>query len=225
MRPRICVSIRASSLKKVSKGLITSRKLGASLAELRLDYLPEDQYAGLEEAVGDAEIGCIATIRPSWDGGAYSGDEMRRLSLFQKALEAPFSHVDVEYRSRILSEVCRLASRRGVGIIISYHDWRRTPGVEELKRMLVRMKGVDADAYKIVTTIRSTFDEAVLLHFLRSINESRLICFGMGGSGITRIISPLLGGFMVYASLDKPLAPGQLSIRKMVRIYRLMGVW
>jgi len=226
LRPRICVSVKADSVSRVSRAIMFSQSLGASLVELRLDHADEKQYDAVLKTVESSRVGCVATIRPSWDGGAYRGSEGERLRLFEKALEAPFRYVDVEQKSRILDEVSRLASKRGVGLILSRHEWAGTPGVEKLSRMLSAMTRRRAEVYKIVTTVRSPVDEASILFFLKNNGRSRVVCFGMGDEGFaTRILAPLLGGFMTYASYDGPMAPGQATLRRMVSIYRRMGVW
>ncbi|MEM2599865.1 MAG: type I 3-dehydroquinate dehydratase [Thermoproteota archaeon] len=226
MRPRICVSVKADSSSRVLRAIRLSERLGASLVELRLDHAGEKQYEAVLKTVESSRVGCVATIRPSWDGGAYRGGEETRLRLFEKALEAPFRYVDVEQKSSIVDKVSRLASEKGVGLILSRHEWAGTPSVETLGRILSRMRRRKADIYKIVTMVRSPVDEASLLFFLSRIRGSRVVCFGMGEEGLTtRILAPLLGGFMTYASYGEALAPGQVNLRRMVSIYRRMDVW
>lgn len=226
MKPRICVSVKTDSVRRVSKAIGFSKKLGVSLVELRLDYAGEKQYDAFLRMVEDSGVHCIATIRPSWDGGAYRGGEKNRLRLFKKALEAPFKYVDVEHRSRILEDVSRLASEKDVGLIVSHHDWSGTPSVKTLSNVFSAMRRRRADIYKIVTMVRNPVDEATLLLFLKKISGTRVVCFGMGEKGFaTRILSPLLGGFMTYASYDDSLAPGQATVRRMITVYRRMGVW
>ncbi|MGQ9595810.1 MAG: type I 3-dehydroquinate dehydratase [Thermoproteota archaeon] len=225
MRPRICVSVKADSVGKVSKAIGSSKRLGANLVELRLDYMDEKDILFLHKMVKSSRIGCIATIRPKWDGGAYVGTEASRLKAFEEALEAPFEYVDIEYRSKLVEGVSHLASKRDVGLMLSYHNWRRTPSIKDLEGLFHRMRSIDADVYKIITTIKSPLDEAIVLAFLSRVKGENIISFGMGNSYLTRLLSPLMGGFMTYASFDKALAPGQLTLREMVNLYRRMGVW
>jgi 3-dehydroquinate dehydratase len=52
------------------------------------------------------------------------------------------------------------------------------------------------------------------------------VSFAMGPSGITsRILSPLLGGYLTYASLGegKESAPGQVTVSELTKIYRMMA--
>jgi 3-dehydroquinate dehydratase type I len=225
LKPRICVSVKADSLERVRRAIACSSRLGASLVELRLDHAEEKDYEGLISIVEKSGIGCVATIRPVWDGGAYRGSEKQRLLLFENFLEAPFKYVDVEHASKIMSSVSRLAGRKGVGVIVSHHDWSGTPGLKALERIFSKMKR-SGEVCKIVTKVNSPVDEATLLFFLSSVRGMGLVCFGMGEKGFaTRILSPLLGGFMTYASFDEALAPGQATLREMVSIYRRMGVW
>lgn len=227
MKPRVCVSVKADSVGKVSRAVRVSQGLGVSLVELRLDYAREEDYPLLLRIVENSRIGCIATIRPSWDGGAYRGGEENRLRLFEKALEAPFKYVDVEHGSRVTEAVSRLASRRGVELILSHHDWRGTPGLKAMEKTLSAMRRRKADVYKMVTSVRNPVDEATILVFLKKVvRGARVVCFGMGEKGFaTRLVSPLLGGFMTYASYGEPLAPGQAELRSMVSIYRRLGLW
>lgn len=226
MKPRICVSVKTDNVRRVSKAIGLSKRLGVSFVELRLDYADEKQYDALLRIVEDSAAGCVATIRPAWEGGAYRGGEKNRLKLFEKALEAPFKYVDIEQKSRILENVSKLASEKGVGLIVSHHDWAGTPSVKTLNKVFSAMRRRRAEVYKIVTMVRNPVDEANLLFFLRNVHGARVVCFGMGEKGFaTRILSPLLGGFMTYASYDDSLAPGQANLRRMITIYRRMGVW
>lgn len=226
MKPRICVSVKADDLERVRRAIVSSQRLGASLVELRLDYAREEDHEKIIEIVEKSKMGIVATIRPFYDGGAYRGSEEERLRLFEKTLEAPFKYVDVEYGSEIGGSVIRLARRKGVGVILSHHDWDKTPELNTLRKMFSGMREKDADLYKIVTTVTSPVEEAVLLFFLKNAKSNKLICFGMGEKGLaTRILSPLLGGFMTYASYNEALAPGQATLREMISIYKRMGVW
>ncbi|MEM3647591.1 MAG: type I 3-dehydroquinate dehydratase [Thermoproteota archaeon] len=227
MKPRICVSVKADDLNRIRRAIASSQRLGASLVELRLDHAREKDYEKIVGIVEKSKIGIVATIRPSYDGGAYKGSEEERLRFFEKALEAPFKYVDVEHESKIVNSVIRLARKKDIGIVLSYHDWNKTPESKTLRKIFSRMRGRGADVCKIVTTVTNPVEEATLLFFLMNNSKgARLICFGMGEKGFaTRILSPLLGGFMTYASYDEALAPGQATLKEMVSIYREMGIW
>lgn len=227
MKPRICVSVKTDDSERVRKAILFSQRLGANLVELRLDYAREEDYENIIRLVEGSKIGCVATVRPVYEGGVYEGDEEKRLQLFKKMLEAPFKYVDIEYGSSIRKNVVKLAKGRGVGVILSYHDWEETPSISRLERLLAEMRRHGADVYKMVTTVNNPVDEATLLSFiLGHAKKMRLVCFGMGDKGIaTRIVSPLLGGFMTYASYDEALAPGQVALKDMISIYRRLGAW
>jgi len=226
LRPRICVSVKADDLEKVRKAIASSQRIGVSLVELRLDYASEEDYERIIGLVEKPGIEFIATIRPFYEGGAYRGSEKNRLRLFEKALKAPFKYVDVEQESRIRDSVIKLARARSVKVILSHHDWKGTPSLGILRGILSKMREKGADVCKIITTINDPVDEATLIFFIKKTRGVRLVCFGMGEGGFaTRILSPLLGGFMTYASYNEPLAPGQATLKRMVSIYREMGIW
>ncbi len=79
---------------------------------------------------------------------------------------------------------------------------------------------------KIATTINHENDAYLLYKLLiEKKKEDKYIIIGMGDKGVsTRVISPLLGGYMTYCSIDnKRSAPGQISCKKMKKIYSFIS--
>ena len=78
---------------------------------------------------------------------------------------------------------------------------------------------------KLVTTARTFEDNFKLLSLYDNNINTKLIAFAMGEHGIlSRLLCILYGGSpFTYASLDNPLAPGQLDIVLMKKIYDRIG--
>jgi 3-dehydroquinate dehydratase-1 len=70
----------------------------------------------------------------------------------------------------------------------------------------------------MATTIKDSFR---LLNLYDKFKDCNLIAFAMGDYGIiSRILSPFYGNSpFTYASLEQSIAPGQLSVIEMRRIY------
>ena len=68
----------------------------------------------------------------------------------------------------------------------------------------------------------SDIAKLVRLMVKKTLNQKRIV-IGMGGKGkITRIIGPLMGNYLTYASTEfGQSAPGQIEIRKLKEIYNL----
>ena len=225
MRPRIAISIAASTPSEASRMLRKASRLGADLAEIRLDYLRKG--GPIEKLVRTDEIPVIATFRSTRNGGARSVDEARRTEALVAAAKAGFSYVDVELETNKLDALVNELHRIGAETIVSYHNFSRTPPDAELRKVFEVCRGSGARLSKLVTTARQLKDNLRLLSFTQeACKKGRIICFGMGRVGLlSRIFSPIFGSAFTFASLDdgRTVAPGQISLSRIRRIYREMG--
>jgi 3-dehydroquinate dehydratase type I len=114
-------------------------------------------------------------------------------------------------------------------MIISYHDFQRTPSWDGLVRRLEACRAYGAHAVKIVTFANSAEDNLRVLQLIpRSRAEGQsIIAFCMGPQGrISRLLAPLLGSLITYASLRRGAesALGQWTVTEMRKIMDLLGV-
>lgn len=196
---------------------------GCRVVELRLDLLGY----GLSEAQRAVEelssrgIRAIATLRDSREGGRYSGPDREKLDTLLSLLDHGAWLIDVEYRFSLLDEALQAARGR---VIVSMHDFRWTPPPEVLYSYAGDMIRRGAAVAKVVTTARTLEDIWKVLG-INSRWPGRAAAFAMGRLGrLSRILAPLMGGALTYASLGEPVAPGQLTLRELLQAWRLMGV-
>ena len=176
-----------------------------NFAEVRLDMLEltHEQVA----AVFAANANLIATCRP----GKYDDDERQRLLLNAIASGAAYVDIEMDAADSFKQAVIQAARARGTKIIISYHDFEKTPLREELDHVVQWCSEFNPDIIKIACMARSPRDNARLLGLLDT--DKQMLVVGMGEEGkISRVVSPLLGSFCTFASYaaDKSTAPGQL---------------
>ena len=75
---------------------------------------------------------------------------------------------------------------------------------------------------KVATMVRSWGDNRRLLELLGKTWPIPVIVVGMGEIGqLTRIVGPLRGSALTYASSGRRSAPGQLSLEEVGKTYRL----
>lgn len=226
MKIRICASIPVRTVDEALKEARNTLSRGASLVEFRLDYAetPIDLEA-LTSGVPEG-IPKIATLRPIWEGGNYTGSERDRIRLLLEAAGRGFEYVDLEAKTPEGREISEKLREKGSRVIASFHDYEETPHGGRLKSIL-RLEEEIGDLYKIVTTAKSYRDNLRILAFQEYVQEGKGICFAMGLHGTpSRILSPLLGAPFTYASPSKGLrvAPGQMTVGELIQIYRLLGV-
>jgi 3-dehydroquinate dehydratase-1 len=150
----------------------------------------------------------IATFRPP---KADTG--MRRDTLIL-AMQSGADYLDIEleaetsYRDELLKE----ARKQGTEVIVSHHDFDRTPPATELRDIAEACSAAGADVIKIACRANTYEDNRVLMAAYRY--GKRMVVIGMGEMGrITRVAAPFLGAEFTFAAPDEGLAtaPGQLS--------------
>lgn len=108
-------------------------------------------------------------------------------------------------------------------IIVSFHNFKKTNKNEVLKKYNL-IKSLNPDVIKIATFANSIEDNIVIFDLIKkSRKENReiiAVCMGEKGE-ISRILSPLFGGFLTFASLDggKVSAPGQIDVNLLNEVY------
>ena len=227
----ICIPITS----RTHGGAMRAIESGAALAdviELRMDLIHNGRLAALIDQVkacdGAAEV--LVTHRPSAGGGVLQ--ERRRIEGLKEAVALGADFVDVELetdrtlREELIESVARLGRR--TALIVSHHDFQRTPSLRTLKTLFRGCVKAGADMVKIVTWARTPGDNLrVLSLFADAAREDiDLINFCMGPQGrISRIAAPLLGSRMSYVSLRRGAqsAPGQLTLSEMNTIMNIIG--
>lgn len=116
---------------------------------------------------------------------------------------------------------------RKINKILSYHNYKETPELEQLKKIIKTMSDNRADIYKIATFCQKERDAVILLDLLVSLNEQGLkhIILGMGEHGaITRVFGTKWGNEMIFAplTLKEKSAPGQLTKKQLEDIFEIL---
>ncbi len=170
----------------------------------------------------------IVTFRPKWEGGNYEGDEAPRLAALKWAALLGSRFVDVEVLASpyFFAASARIPVPLTTSIILSHHDYERTPDFETLARMVEAMFEAGADVAKVATTATTAADAAVVLSLAATAAAGPCIALAMGERGLpSRLLAPKYGAFLTFGALGRgrASAPGQPSLRDLVRTYRLGG--
>ncbi len=223
------------------KNAIRAASDGADMIEIRIDLLDcpprelhspdsQDSLQSLrllfEELNNAVQIPIIATNRISTEGGGFTRSEEERIDILLSVLEL-VDAVDIELRADPIyrDRVVQSAKAAGKRVIISYHDFSATPGIAEMQKILSECFAAGADIAKLAATPQS-YDDALRLLKLTRENGSKQVCIiGMGAYGAhTRVIAPLYGSVIAYASIEAATAPGQFSVSELAMMMRMLGV-
>jgi 3-dehydroquinate dehydratase/shikimate dehydrogenase len=220
----VCVPIAVDTPEQALADARHARLAGADLVEFRLDAFFEEasQIDACMRLVADSPLPCIATCRPTWEGGEYEGDEEARLALFERLAQAEHAprYIDVELAAKQKPELVGNAP----GLILSLHDFEGRPA--NLTRQLLQLRDSPAALHKIAFRARSLRDNLELFDILAH-RDRPTIALGMGSYGLmSRVLAPKFGGFLTFASLraESTTAPGQPTIAELLDLYRFKSI-
>ena len=205
--------------------LATRAEQDCDVLEVRVDLIgpyaahsPQTEPAWLQhaQAIEGRGLPVVVTVRLAAEGGNWKQPDELRLPLFEAALRH-LSAADIELRSPILEQVSALARRHKRALIVSHHDFGRTPPLEELREIIDHAAGYGTVA-KVATLVKTQEDLTTLRALLAEKCPRPLCVLGMGPLGPqTRIEFPKLGSCLTYGYLDQPVAPGQVPARELMR--------
>ncbi len=223
--PTIFVSLAAANLAamEAQAGRMSGSPVGY---ELRLDYLRE--FDDLESHLHQILLGLhypqtIATCRRTEAGGQFEGGVDQQVALLQAAVRAGCQWVDVEVESvnRVGTNVLR--QFQPARVIVSYHNYRKTPPLGPIYRRLARMP---VQVVKIAGFARELQDNLRIRRLAKTHGRRnpRLVSLGLGPSGLpSRLLALQWGCPFTYGSAGNHLsvAPGQLPADFMRSVYRI----
>lgn len=201
----ICASIADKDVEKCLAALEW-----VEMAEIRMDLT---EYNNEEiRRVFSRRKKTIATCRP-----CKIKDEERQ-EILKIAIESGATYVDIEYEAppEFKNELIDYAHAHQCDVIISYHNYQKTPELSELESIVHECYAQGADIAKIATHVNVNRDNSKILSLYKA--PGRLVAIGMGDLGrISRIVAPFLGAEFTYASLDQgeTTAPGQISYERL----------
>ena len=161
----------------------------------------------------------IATCRP----GGQSDEERKRLLMRAIASGAAFVDVEIESETVYREEIVAKARSHGCRVIVSHHNFERTPERPALEACVSACFDAGADIAKIACMVRSSGENARLLSLLDT--DRKIVVVGMGERGrITRVLAPLLGSPFTYASFaeGKETADGQIDRETLQELLRMV---
>jgi 3-dehydroquinate dehydratase I len=163
----------------------------------------------------------VFTLRSVNQKGKFTGSNEDRIFWFkQLSLTQPML-LDVELETLLCDdELVDFFSEQKTRILVSWHDFQKTPTNDELLDVLGQMR-IYSNYVKVVTAAQKVHDCIRLLDLYDVTTELNLISFAMGELGIlSRILCTIYGNApFTYAALEDAIAPGQLTIQQMRKIY------
>ena len=119
------------------------------------------------------------------------------------------------------------ARKHGTRVVLSYHNFGYTPGVEFLVQRFLEGERLGADVAKVAVMPRDRDDVLALLAATsRAEAKARipLISMSMGPLGaVTRMVGGVFGSALSFAVGEGSSAPGQMPIADLQTVYDIIG--
>ncbi|MDH3313204.1 MAG: type I 3-dehydroquinate dehydratase [Nitrosopumilus sp.] len=194
----------------------------SDFVEVRFDFLKIEQIPEALELIKKDLNRIVCTFRPKTEGGKFSGNEKERIAILKLIAEYNPFLLDVEFNTlKKNSQFTKYLKSTKTKLLVSWHDFKRTPKTAELKKKITQMSKF-SNNLKIVSTANSTDDATRMLELYSKKGKNNLISFAMGDMGrISRILCLYLGSPYTYVSLGKAVAPGQFSVDEVKKIINL----
>jgi 3-dehydroquinate dehydratase-1 len=222
---KVCVSVATDSVDKLPTLIKMAFRRGADYMEIRFDHIIYNDMDSALEISTKIKNRAIFTLRSKDEGGFFEGDHREQISLLKKMGRTKPMLMDIEISIlKKNKDLRKFVKENKIPILVSSHDFRKTSNVSSLLKKFVDMSKY-SNYVKLVTTARNSKDNFKVLSLYDYNINTNLIAFAMGEHGISsRLLCTLYGNSpFTYASLDNALAPGQLDIVLMKKIYDRIG--
>jgi len=168
----------------------------------------------------------IFTFRSFKEGGAKEVSREYYVQLNKEIIRTKLVDiVDIELfnEEHHIKDIVSVAEENGVAVIISTHDFEKTPSKEEMLEKFQRAVSLGAHIFKLAVMPNSTEDVVNLLDATRIMNECYnnipIITMAMGKRGlISRISGEVFGSAVTFGAGKSSSAPGQISMEELRRI-------
>lgn len=230
--PKICVPIVGRTVDELVQECRYLQDKIYDIVELRIDFLTEvtdlqavnEALRAVRNELPDSAI--LFTFRTKEEGGETQVSEDYYFDLILSAVESGLvDAVDVEYfrNADKIAKVIAAAKAKGVTVVMSNHDFDKTPAKEEIESRLIGMKKLGAHVAKLACMPQSAKDVLTLLaateHVKSQYLDEPIITMSMGKLGaISRISGEVFGSALTFGSAKKASAPGQIEVTVLQKI-------
>ena len=183
---------------------------GADILEFRIDGLKDPDINEIKNTIQEINFPTIATNRINTEGGSFRGTEEERFNILYECCDLA-DYVDIELQSD--DEYINKIHETGVKTIVSYHDFEKTPDLNEIL-YIVEKEHEMGDIAKVAFMPQDLEDTLTILAVLSHCEDTIAISMGDLGS-YTRVIAAKFNAPFTFAVVNDNTAPGQIDIDTM----------
>lgn len=210
----VCIPIRAKNIADLKKQ-ISKIEPFADLLEVWIDQF--EQQISPDQLKNISKKPLLLVNKPQKEQGKAPASEQKRIQTLMNFASIKPKYIDTSVDTSLKSlQLLKSSLTKSTKLILSYHNFKKTPPLSTLKKVLQKAIKYGADLVKIVTHANKPEDNLILFELLAWAKKKKYPMIGhcMGSKGkISRIIAPILGSKIIFVSADKKTssAPGQIT--------------
>lgn len=235
-KPKICVPLIGKNNVELMEEARALKELKLDVVEWRIDHHQDvEDISKMEEALKELrnELGntpLLVTFRSKKEGGEREVSVAYYAEL-NKAMAATgmADMIDVELFTgdEIVKEIVDFAHSKDVKVVMSNHDFFKTPAKEEIVSRLCKMQEMNADLPKIAVMPQTTEDVLTLLSATNEMvtkhADRPIITMSMAGMGVvSRLAGEAFGSALTFGAAKAASAPGQVPVEKLAQVLEIM---
>lgn len=183
---------------------------GADVLEFRIDALKNHNIGEIRDTIKEIDFPMIATNRIFSEGGSFKGSEEERVNILYQCSDI-VDYVDIELQTQ--DEYIELIQNTNAKTIISYHDFEKTPDLNEIMYIINKEHEL-GDIAKVAFMPQNLEDTLTILAVLSHCEDTIAISMGDLGS-YTRVMASKFDSPITFAAGTDVTAPGQIDIETM----------
>ncbi|GGH11923.1 type I 3-dehydroquinate dehydratase [Paenibacillus segetis] len=234
--PKICVPMVGKRLEQLQDEATHLTTLDLDIVEWRVDFFEQveniDAVTGaltqIRSILGDIPL--LFTFRSAKEGGEREVSTAFYFELNRAvAVTGEVELIDVELfnEEQAIKELISVAHAHKVFVIISNHDFDKTPPRDEIVSRLKRAQDLGGDIPKIAVMPTSPSDVLTLLEATCRMKEQYadrpIITMSMAGTGvISRLAGEVFGSALTFGAANQASAPGQVPVAELRSMLNLL---
>lgn len=224
-RPKIAVPITGATEAAILAQATAVKAAKPDLVEWRIDYFEGVTDAQQLTATGTqlravlGDLALLTTFRTHGEGGELALSDDAYFKICDAVIAGGYTDaIDVEryHNETAVKAVVEKAHAQQVKVIMSNHDFDKTPVAAEIVQRLTSMAAFGADVPKMAVMPQSVEDVLTLLtatHQAASTLAQPIITMSMADLGkVSRIAGEVFGSAVSFGTVGAASAPGQISL-------------
>lgn len=224
-RPKLAVPITGKTTADILAAVDPIKAADPDVVEWRIDFfegvtdVEQLQQTGqwLRSALGS--IALLTTFRTKGEGGNLELSDADYFKVCENVLAGEFTDaLDVEryHDEAAVKNLVKTAHAAKVVVIMSNHDFDKTPAKAEIVKRLTSMVDFGADVAKMAVMPQSADDVLTLLQATNDAHKTLsqpVITMSMGDLGkVSRLAGEVFGSCLSFATVGAASAPGQIAL-------------